>query len=165
MAIIYISDVHSLEQLNDMIKYSSKAMANIDQHVIQHIYSVRETLGRQLHQIRMRLDEAEARLAQAERAESACHARQHRNADGDLVPSCSLEEHAAAKARMEAEKWRSKYHQAQQIFDECQQEIADYFSGGHEFIQNMCDQLAPKASHTLCDCVGKLQDILSTNVM
>jgi hypothetical protein len=140
-------------------------MSGIDQELIRYISSVKDTLGRKLNYIKMNLDEAERKLDEAERAEAACHARQHRNKYGDLVPSCSCEENAAAAAWKEAEKWRGKYKRAKQIFDECQQEIADYLSGGHEFIRNMSGQQTHEASQTLRDCVDRIQDILSTNVM
>ena len=162
---IYVSDVHLLEQLNDEIKYSSEAMVEIDQRVIQHIYSVKESLGRQLHHIQMNLDEAEARLDEAERAESACHARQHRNEAGELVPSCSLYENAAAKALEEAEKWREKKRRAQQIYDECQREISAYLSGGHEFIQNMSNQQVPQANQKLQDIIDRIHSILDTTLI
>lgn len=161
----HISDVHILELLNEKLKYSSEAMSEIDNNVIQHIYSVRDALGRQLHHIRMKLDEAEARLDQAERAESACHARQHRNQDGDLVPSCSFEESAAAAALKEVKRWRGKKSAATRVFEECQQEIASYLSEGHQFIRNMCEQKTSKASQSLCDCIEKLQEILKSDVM
>ena len=139
-------DVHSLERLNDVINHSGKAMSDVDQGLTNCIYGVRDTLGRKLNYIQMNLDEAERKLDEAEIAEAACHARQHRNKYGDLVPSCSCEENAAAAAWKEAEKWRGKYKRAKQIFDECQQEIAEYLSGGHEFIRNMSGQQTHKAS-------------------
>lgn len=160
----HISDVSSLEHLNDKIKNSCEAMSGIDQSVIQHIYGVRETLARQLRQIRMKLDEAERQLDQASSAMHHCHASQYRNQDGDIVPSCSYEERAVDEAQKVAEMWRRKHHRAQQIFDECRQEIDDYLSGGHEFIQDMRDLQYPKISKTLSEITDRLQAILSANV-
>lgn len=162
---IYIQDVQLLTQLHERIIYSGEAMSKIDQNVINYILGVNKTLEKQLHQIQMKLTEAESRLSNAERAEAACHARQHRNKEGNLVPSCSLYENATMKAQKEAEKWRSRYQRAQQIMEECQQETHDYLTGGHNLILNMCEQQMPKASNLLCDCINKLQRILDYNII
>jgi hypothetical protein len=162
--VVSILDVESIERLNRVVKITSDTMADIDQQVINHIQAVKRSLETQLHRIQMKLDEVEKKLDQAESAESACHASQHRDNDGRIVPSCSYEENVAAAARKEAEKWRRKYQRAQQIYDVCQQEIADYISGGHEFIRDLCDLQATKVSQLLSVIYDKMQDVLSTNL-
>ena len=160
----YISDVHLLEQLNDQIKNSGEAMANINQNVISHLNGVRDNLERQLDYIQTRLSEAEANLSSAESALNACYASQMCNEFGELTPSCSWEESAVDTARSEVEIWRSKYNQGQQIVGECQREISDYQSGGNALIQTMSNQQTPKANQILRDCIGKLEDILHSDV-
>lgn len=160
----YIRDVHLLEQLNDQIKHSGEVMANIDQNVIAHISEVKNTLEEQLNYIQQRLDEAQARLSEAESACNACHATQVFVPELGVVPSCAMQEMAVDSARMEVEKWRTRYERGQQILGECQREIADYTSGGHTLIRTMYEQQTPKASQLLSDCSSKLQDILNSDV-
>ena len=160
----YISDVHLLEQLNDQIKYSGETMANINQDVMSHINKVKNDLERQLDYIRTRLSEAEANLSSAESALNACYASQMCNEFGEITPSCSWEESAVSQAQSEVDIWRGKYERGQQIVVECQQEISDYTAGGNTLIQTMSNQQTPKANQILRDCIGKLEDILHSDV-
>ena len=156
----YIRDVHLLEKLNDRIVFSSEAMVNIDQNVSNYINNVKDTLENQLNIIREKLQEAETRLREAENVCTACHASQVCDESGMLVPSCEWEENAVEDARVEVEKWRTRYDHGQQIFKECQQEITTYSSGGHVLVLNMREQHTPKASQLLRGYVDKLQAIL-----
>ena len=158
------SDVNLLRQLNDQIKRSSEAMANIEQGVSNYLIGVRDTLERQLDSIQMKLSEAEERLRQAENSLTACQASQMCNEFGELTPSCTFEESAVETARNAEMEWRRKYEQGKQIFGECQQEIAEYNAGGQALIHNM-DEQRIKASQILQDCIDKLQDMLNSDVV
>lgn len=160
----YIQDVHLLEQLNQRILGSGEAMSNIDVNVINYINGVRDAVQDQLDSIRIRLEEAEANLSNAENALTACYASQMCNEFGELSPSCSMEENNVESARGEVEKWRTRYGQGQQIVSECQQEFSDYMSGGHELVRIMCEHQAPKASQLLRECIDRLGDILGHNL-
>lgn len=161
----YIRDVHSLEQLNDRIKSSGEMMANIDQNVSNHLNSVRDKLMSQLDYLQQRLSEAEARLREAGNAMNACHASQVVVPEtGMIVPSCVFEESAVSSAQIEVESWRTKYNRGQQILGECQQEMAEYSSGGHALIANMSQQQTPKANQLLSGHIERLQDILGSDV-
>lgn len=159
----HISDVDLLVKLDQRIGASGQAMANIDQSVISHLNNVRDTLERQLDVIREKLQDAEQRLSEAESACQACHASQFCDEFGMVVPSCASEENAVEVARMEVEKWRSKYEQGQQILGECQREVSDYNAGGHALVENMCEQQT-KAQKILQIHISNLQDILKTDV-
>ena len=161
----YIRDVHFLEQLDDKIKCSREKMANIEQGVSNYINGVRETLERQLSYIQQRLGEAESNLSNAESALASCQASQTCNELGVIVPSCSIEESEVATARIEVDKWRTRYERGRQILEECQQEISGYHSGGQALIKNMCENQAPEASRKLSLCFESLQDILNTNMV
>lgn len=158
------TDVNSLEQLNLRMGLSGEEMANIDTGVINYFNEVSTTLGRKLHYIQTKLEEAEARLSEAENAMYCCHARQHRDNDGNLVPSCSREESAVAAAQNVVDKWRSKYERALQICDECYHEIDNYYANGHQLILNMCNQQTPKITQLLRDCIEKLQEISNIKI-
>jgi hypothetical protein len=161
----YIRDVHLLEQLKERIGHSGEVMSNIDANVSSYFNGVRDTLEGQLDSIRMRLEEAEARLNSAENALTVCYASQVCNEFGELSPSCSMEEIDVESARSEVEKWRMRYEQGQQILGECQQEITGYASGGHALILNMCNQQTPRVCQLLRECIDKLQDILGFDVV
>lgn len=163
-----VSDVILLEKLEEQIGSSGKAMANIDQNVCNYVNNVRNDLERQLDTIHGRLQEAEQKLDEAENALSACHTSQVLDPmTGLLVPSCDWEENAVESARMEVETWRTKYEQGQQILGECQREIAEYngSGGGHGLILTMYEQQTPKATQILRDCIDRLQDILSSDMV
>lgn len=163
-----VSDVILLEKLEEQIGSSGKAMANIDQNVCNYVNNVRNDLERQLDTIHGRLQEAEQKLDVAENALSACHTSQVLDPmTGLLVPSCDWEESAVESARMVVETWRTKYEQGQQILGECQREIVEYngSGGGHSLILTMYEQQTPKATQILRDCIDKLQDILSSDMV
>ena len=162
----HIRDIHSLEELDEIIKQSGEKMANIEQEVSEYLNSVKEDLERQLDFLREKMEEAEARASKAESALSSCHASQIFVPEmGGYVPSCISEEAEATSTREEANEWRSKYQEGQRIVEECQQEISDYNSsdGGHGLILNMANNQTSKASESLRLCINKLQDIIATD--
>lgn len=161
----YIGDVHTLEVLDGKINATGKAMANIDRNVISHLNDVEQILRRQLDYIHTRLLQAETRFRNAEIALAACIASQYVNKFGVLVPSCSCEKREFSEAQIELEKWRERYAQGKQIFNECLQEISDYNAGGHTLISNMSEQQTPKASQILCEHIERLQDVLASNMV
>ena len=168
----YIRDVHSLEELNNMIEYSGEAMANIEENVSGYINGVKDVLDKQLQFIQEQLDKAKERLREAEEELSDCEASQTEDEDGHVTPSCNMERWAVQAAREEVAEWQEKYNEGKDIVSECQREIDDYNfpggildpPGGHYLIQNMRDNQTPKASQQLRDCIEKLQDILTTDV-
>lgn len=163
-----IRDVNLLEKLNDRIRTSGEAMANIDANVSNYLDGVRDTLGSQLDSILNKLKEAEQRLSEAESALSVCQASQMVNPEtGTLTPSCEYEESAVETARMEVEKWRDRYEQGRQIVGECQREISEYNGqgGGHGLILTMSGQQTTKASQLLRGCIDNLQEILNSNMI
>lgn len=169
----YIRDVHSLEELNNMIEYSGEAMANIEENVSNYIDGVKDVLEKQLNIIRERLEEVKEKLREAEEALSSCEATQEYDEDcGEYKPSCNWERSTVQSAREEVDEWRRKYEEGKRIVSECQSEIDDYNfpgsflypPGGHHLILNMRDNQTPKASQQLRDCIDKLQDILNTDV-
>lgn len=169
----HIRDVHSLEELNNMIEYSGEAMANIEENVSNYIDGVKEVLDKQLDYIQQKLEEAEEKLSEAEDDLSSCEASQKYDEEsGEYRPSCSAEQRAVESARKEVEEWRRKYEEGQRIVGECQSEIDDYNSpggilnppGGHYLIINMRENQTPKATQQLRDCIDKLYDILDCDV-
>ena len=169
----HIRDVHSLEQLNNMIEYSGEAMANIEENVSNYIDGVKEVLDKQLEYLQQKLEEAEEKLSEAEDDLSSCEASQRYDEEsGEYSPSCSAEERAVESAREEVEEWRRKYDEGQRIVGECQSEIDDYNSpggilfppGGHYLIINMRENQTPKATRQLRECIDKLYDILGCDV-
>jgi chromosome segregation ATPase len=169
----HIRDVHSLEELNNMIEYTGEAMANIEENVSNYIDGVKEVLDKQLEFIQQKLEEAEEKLSEAEEALSSCEASQEYDEEsGEYRPSCSSEERAVESARKEVEEWKKKYDEGKSIVDECRTEIDDYNApagfiqppGGHYLIKYMREQQTPKASQQLRDCIEKLYDILQCDV-
>ena len=169
----HIRDVHSLEQLNNMIEYAGEAMANIEENVSNYIDGVKEVLDKQLEFIQKKLEEAEEKLSEAEDALSSCEASQEYDEEsGEYRPSCRWEERAVESARKEVEEWRRKYEEGKRIVGECQSEIDDYNApagilhppGGHYLIINMRENQTPKATQQLRDCIDKLYDILGCDV-
>lgn len=156
------TDVNSLLQLNLRIERSGEEIANIDASVVNYFNEVCATLGRKLHYIQTKLEEAETKLSEAENKMHCCHARQHYDEDGDLVPSCSSEERAVAAAQKVVDKWRSKYERALQICDECHCEIENYNAKGHQLILTMCNQQTPKITQLLSNCIEKLQEVMGS---
>ena len=168
----YIRDVHSLEELNNMIEYSGEAMANIEENVSSYINGVKDVLDKQLEFIREQLDKALEKLHEAEEDLCDCEASQTEDEDGNITPSCNMERWAVQAARREVDEWQKKYDKGKSIVEECQREIDDYnYSGGileppggHCLIQNMRNNQTPNASQQLRDCIDKLKDILTTDV-
>ena len=162
---VYIRDVHSLERLNDRIGTTGEAMANIDQNVGNYITSVRTVLEKQLDFIRQKLNEAEEVLRRAKDELSSCQASQVYIPElGGYTPSCSYEQSAVESAQRDVEDWSRKYEEGKRILGECQQEIADYATGGHQLIVTMSQEQTPKATKCLRECINNLQDILATDV-
>lgn len=162
----HIRDIHSLEELDEVIKQTGEKMANIEQEVSNYLYSVKEDLDEQLDFLREKMEEAEAKWEEAKAALSQCHASQVYVPEmGGYVPTCISEEVEERSAREEAKKWREKFQKGQQIVRDCQQEISNYNSsdGGHGLIMNMVNNQTPKASENLRNCINKLQDILATD--
>lgn len=169
----HIRDVHSLEQLNNMIEYAGEAMANIEENVSNYIDGVKEVLDKQLEFIQKKLEEAEDKLSEAEDALSSCEASQEYDEEsGEYRPSCRWEERAVESARKEVEEWKRKYDEGKRIVDECRTEIDDYNfpggfiqpPGGHCLIKYMRETQTPKATQQLRDCIDKLYDILGCDV-
>lgn len=169
----HIRDVHSLEQLNNMIEYAGEAMANIEENVSNYIDGVKEVLDKQLEFIQKKLEEAEDKLSEAEDALSSCEASQEYDEEsGEYRPSCRCEERAVESARKEVEEWKRKYDEGKRIVDECRTEIDDYNfpggfiqpPGGHFLIKYMRETQTPKATQQLRDCIDKLYDILGCDV-
>lgn len=169
----HIRDVHSLEELNNMIEYAGEAMANIEENVSNYIDGVKEVLDKQLEFIQQKLEEAEEKLSEAEDALSSCEASQEYDEEsGEYRPSCSSEERAVESARQQVEEWRRKYDEGKRIVDECRTEIDDYNApggfiqppGGHYLIKYMREIQTPKATQQLRDCIEKLYDILQCDV-
>lgn len=161
---IYVQNVQALEQLDQRMSSSAEAMSDVDKNVNNHLNDVRNTLESQLNIIQQRLDEAEARLQRAQACLRACLASQCVNEYGIVTPSCICEERDVAEAQCEVDKWRGRYERGQQILSECQQEISDYSAGGHSLIMKMGEQQR-EASSQLCECIGKLYEILEHDVV
>lgn len=169
----HIRNVHSLEELNNMIEYTGEAMSNIDENVRNYIDGVKDVLDKQLDYIKEKLEEAEANLSEAEDALSSCEASQEYDEEsGEYRPSCSCEENAVEIARKEVEEWQEKKQKGESILNECETEISDYNSpgsilyppGGHYLILNMRENQTPSASQQLRNCIDALYEILSCDV-
>lgn len=159
---IYILDVERIKRLGQVVDDTGQTMADIDWRVVQYLGRVRESLEQKLAYIQRKLNEAEALLSEAERAESLCHSKQHRNSEGELVPSCSLEEYNANQAHKIVQKWREKYNKAQQIYNDCRYEIDSFLIGGHRFIDEMCNRQTPEISQLINTIYTKMNDILKS---
>ena len=169
---VNIRDVHSLEEMNNVIAFTGEAMANIEENVSNYIDGVLDVLEQQLEIIREKLDEAEDRLRDAEEDLSDCEASQTEDEDGNVTPSCTMERWAVQAARREVEKWQRKYDQGKAIVDECRQEIDDYNSpggflyppGGHCLIGNMAQNQTPKIGEQLQEYIGEAYEVLQQDV-
>lgn len=169
---VNIRDVHSLEEMNNMIAFSGEAMANIEENVSNYIDGVKEVLDQQLEIIREKLDEAKERLQEAEDDLSDCEASQTEDEDGNITPSCNMERWAVQRARTEVDKWQKKYDKGKEIVDECQQEIDDYNfpgsflypPGGHYLIENMSQNQTPKIGEQLQEYIGEAYEVLQQDV-
>lgn len=164
---IYIRDVRSLEELNNIIAFTGEAMANIEENVSKYIDGVKDVLDKQLDIILEKLEEAQERLSEAQDALSACEASQTYDKDsGEYTPSCSCESHAVEAARREVDKWQKRYDEGKGIVDECKGEIVDYNTpggfftppGGHYLIDNMCHKQTPEATSQLQDFIADVYD-------
>lgn len=162
---VYMVDVNLLERLDGSMKYTGEAMMDIDQQVINHINSVMDKLQEQMDYIQQRLSEAEARLRDAENALNVCHASQVYVPEVGIVPSCMMEECAVDSARMDVEKWQTRYNRGQQIVADCRQEISDYASGGHELIRNMSENQYRSASQRIGVYIEHLQGMLNQDMV
>lgn len=170
---VNIRDVHSLEEMNNMVAFSGEAMANIEENVSSYIDGVKSVLDQQLEIIRQKLEESERELAKAESDLSSCEASQSYDEESEEYrPSCSNEERAVSRARREVEKWQKKYDEGKSIVDECANEIDDYNSpgsfldppGGHYLIQNMSTEQTPKIGEQLREYIGEAYDVLTQDV-
>lgn len=169
---VKIRDVHSLEEMNNIIVYSGEAMANIEENVSSYINGVKVVLDQQLDVIFQKLEEAKDRLQEAEDDLSNCEASQTEDEDGNITPSCSMERGAVQTAREEVEKWQKKYEEGKNIVGECQDEIDDYnYSGGflsppggHHLILKMSQEQTPKIGEQLREYIGEAYDVLQQDV-
>lgn len=170
---VNIRDVHSLEEMNNMIAFTGEAMANIEENVSNYINGVKDVLDQQLDIIRQKLEEAEQELAEAESALSSCEASQSYDEEsGEYTPNCAWEERAVSRARREVEKWQKKYDEGKNIVDECQGEITDYNDpggvisppGGHYLILNMSQSQTPKIGEQLREYIDEAYDVLQQDV-
>lgn len=169
---VNIRDVHSLEEMNNIIAFSGEAMANIEENVCNYIDGVRDVLCQQLEIIRQRLIEAEQELTEAENDLNSCELSQTEDEDGNLTPSCSSERSAVNAARREVETWQKKYDEGQGIVDECQNEVDDYNSpgglleppGGHHLIIDMSQKQTPYIGEQLREYIGEAYDVLRQDV-
>lgn len=159
---IYILDVERIKRLGQVVDDTGQTLADIDRRVVQYLGRVRETLEQKMAYLLRKLNEAEALLSEAERAESICHSKQHLNSNGEIEPCCSLEERAANQAREIAQKWREKYSRAQQIYNDCRYEIDSFLIGGHRFINEMCNRQTPEISQLINTIYTKMNDILKS---
>lgn len=169
----YIRDVHSLEELNNMIAFSGEAMANIEENVSNYMDGVQEVIEQQLEVIREKLEEAQERLDEAEEALSSCESSQKYDEEsGEYRPSCAWEERAVQSARDEVDKWQKKYDEGKRIVDDCKGEIDDYnfpgsFTeppGGHYLIENMSQKQTPYIGEQLREYIGEAYDVLQQDV-
>lgn len=163
----YIRDVRSLEELNNMIEFTSEAMANIEENVSRYLDGVKNVLDKQLDIIREKLEEAKEKLSEAQDALSSCEASQSYDEEsGEYSPSCHSEEREVESAQREVDRWQEKYDEGKSIVDECQGEIDDYNEpgsviippGGHHLILNMCDRQTPKATQQLQEYIEEVYD-------
>lgn len=156
-----IRDVGMLDELTREFERSSSQMSHIDADVRNHLDSVMADLQRQLDYIDGRLHNAEHRLSCAEAALSACQASAQAAAALGMCQTCVCEEQEVSMARMEVEKWRTRFSQGQQIVAQCRQETSDYNCGAHQLVERMCNEHMPQATRQLNDHIDKLQDILN----
>jgi len=170
---VRIRNVHSLEEMNNMIAFTGEAMANIEENVSNYIDGVKDVLDQQLDIIREKLEEAEEKLSEAEDDLSSCEASQEYDEDsGRYRPSCASEERAVRRARREVEKWQKKYDEGKRIVDECQHEIDEYNDpggvlsppGGHYLIINMSQNQTPKIGEQLREYIDEAFDVLQQDV-
>ena len=159
-----IRDVGLLDELIREFERSSSQMLHIDADVRNYLDSVMADLQRQLGDIEGRLRDAERRLSCAESALSACQAAAQVAAAMGMCQTCVCEEQEVAMARMEVEKWRTRYSQGQQIVCWCRQETSDYNCGAHQLVERMCNEQMPQATRQLNDHIDKLHAILNSSV-
>lgn len=169
----YIRDIHSLEELNNMIVLSGEAMANIEENVSNYIDGVQKVLEEQLEIIWAKLEEAQERLSEAEEALSSCELTQEYDEEsGEYRPSCAWEERAVQSARAEVDKWQKKYDEGKRIVDECKGEIDDYNSpgsfleppGGHHLIINMSQKQTPYIVEQLREYIIEVYNVFQQDV-
>lgn len=170
---VFIRDVHSLEELNNIIAFTGESMANIEENVSNYIDGVQEVLEKQLEVIGKKLDEAKEWLSEAEEALSSCEASQEYDEEsGELRPSCSWEQHAVDAAQEEVNEWQRKYDEGRRIVGECKGEIDDYNDsgglitppGGHYLILNMCERQTPMATEQLQEYIGEVYEYKEQDV-
>ena len=163
----YIRDIHSLEELNNMICFTGESMANIEENVSNYLNGVKEVLDQQLEMIREKLEEAKEWLSEAQDALSSCEASQSYDEEtGEYCPSCSSEEREVERAQREVEEWQKKYDEGKKIVDECQGELDDYYypgsplspPGGHHLIRIMSERQTPKATQQLQDYIADVYE-------
>lgn len=164
---MYIRDIRSLEELNNMMEFTGEAMANIEENVSNYLDGVKAVLEKQLDIIRKKLEEAQQRLSEAQSALSSCYASQsYDDEKKEYTPSCHWEERAVSKAQDEVNRWQKKYDEGKRIVDECNGEIDDYNApagilnppGGHYLIRNMCEYQTPEATKQLREFIEEVYD-------
>ena len=171
---VFLRDVHSLEEMNNMIGFTGEVMANIEDNVIRYLDGVHNVLKEQIEVIKEQLEEAKERLSQAEDELSACEASQSYDEEtGELEPSCSYEASAVEAARREVDELQEKYDAGQRIIDECQREIEDYNfpgsplspPGGHYLIQTfMCENDTRDATSQLREYIEDVYEYKGMDV-
>lgn len=170
---VFIRDVHSLEELNNIIAFTGESMANIEENVSNYLDGVQEVLEKQLDAIREKLEEAQERLSEAQDALSSCEASQEYDEEsGEYRPSCSWEERAVAAAQKEVDEWQRKYAEGKRIVDECKGEIGDYNDpggliippGGHYLILNMCEKQTSSATDQLQEFIEEVYEYKEQDV-
>lgn len=170
---VYIRDVSSLEELNNVFEYTGESMATIEENVSGYINGVKDVLEHQLDAIREQLERAQQELNEAEADLSACESSQEWDEEDECYrPSCNCEMSAVNAARREVEEWQQKYDKGKDIVDQCQREIDDYNApggllfppGGHCLIENMCDQQTPNITEQLREHIEGVVDILQSEV-
>lgn len=159
-----IRDVAMLDELVREFERAGSQMSHIDADVRVHLNNVMDDLQRQLNVIDGRLRDAEHRLTCAQSALSACQASAQAAAAVGMCQTCIFEEQEVAMARMEVEKWRSRYSRGEQIIGQCRQEISGYESGAHQLVERMCNEQTPHVSRQLFEHIDKLQDIMNSNM-
>lgn len=164
---IFIRDVRSLEELNNMMEFTGEAMANIEENVSNYLDGVKEVLEKQLDIIRKQLEAAQCRLSEAQSELSSCYASQNYDSEtGEYSPSCSCEERAVSRAQDEVNDWQKKYDDGKSIVDECCSEISDYNApagvlyppGGHFLIRNMYEYQTPEATKQLREFIQEVYE-------
>ena len=170
---LFIRDIHSLEELNNIIGFTGEAMAKIEESVSKYIDGVQQVLDKQQDIIRQNLDEARQRLENAQKALSACYSSQTYDEDsGEYTPSCDCEERDVESAQKEVDEWQKKLEEGEKIIGECKLEIDEYNDpggaisppGGHYLIENMCQSQTPNATQSLQEFIAEAHEYAQSDL-